>query len=162
MSLTELIHRDDFVGKITFQQYFPQKVLPANNLVCMAACLSQPQDIWNVQKSSNLQKKTSSGNWKSEEISDKFLLNSASFRFGQAMGTLFRKGFPLEFAILKYFPFVGLLSRHRVKLRRHEAQNVNDSSPSTTVSLMLKHAYTSSWSSSETLNQRGDDLQLHT
>ena len=96
------------------------------------------------KKAATCKKKTSSGNWKSEEISDKFLLNSASFRFGQAMGTLFRKGFPLEFAILKYFPFVGLLSRHRVKLRRHEAQNVNNSSPSTTVSLMLKHAYTSS------------------
>ena len=96
------------------------------------------------KKAATYKKKTPSGNWKSEEISDKFLLNSASFRFGQAMGALFRKGFPLEFAIFKCFPFVGLLSRHRVKLRRHEAQNVNDSSPSTTVSLMLKHAYTSS------------------
>ena len=76
------------------------------------------------KKAAACKKETSSGNWKSEGISDKFFLNSASFRFCQAMCALFRKGFPLEFAILKYFPFVGLLSRHRVKLRRHEAQNV--------------------------------------
>ena len=86
--------------------------------------------------------KTSSANWKSGEISDKFLLNSANFRFCRAIGALFRKGFPLEFAILNYFPFVGLLSRHRGKFCRHEAHN--DSSPSTTVSLTLKYAHTPS------------------
>ena len=127
--------------------------------ICFAwlhVCLN-PQDIWKVQKGSNLQKK-SSGNWKSGEISDKFLLNSANFRFCRAIGALFRKGFPLEFAILTYFPFVGPLSRRRVKLRRAHY----NSSSSTTVSLTLKHAHTSSWSSSETLNQREDDLRLHT
>ena len=75
-------------------------------------------------------------------------------------GALFKPGFPLEFGVLKYFPFVGLFSRHRDKFRRQEEHN--DPSPSTTVSLTLKQAHTSSWSSSETLNQREEDLQLHT
>ena len=70
--------------------------------------------------------------WRSIESLDmwKSLLwaNWKSLRFCPAISTLFRQGFPLEFANLKYFSFVGLLSRHWVKFRRQEAHN--DSSPS--------------------------------
>lgn len=54
--------------------------------------------------------------------------NRKSLRFCPAISTLFRQGFPLEFANLKYFSFVGQLSRQWVKFRRHEAHN--DSSTS--------------------------------
>ena len=54
--------------------------------------------------------------------------NRKSLRFCPAISTLFGQGFPLEFANLKYFSFVGQLSRQWVKFRRHQAHN--DSSPS--------------------------------
>ena len=37
------------------------------------------------------------------------------------MVALFIYGFPIEFAETKYLAFVGLLARHRVKFRQHEA-----------------------------------------
>ena len=127
-------------GKSRFNNSFHRKFDMQIWFAWLHVCLNLK--ISETSRKAATSKKTSSGNWKSGAISDKLLLNSANFRFCRAIGALFIKGVPLEFAILKYFPSVGLLSHHRVKFRRHEAHN--DSSPNTTLSLTIKHSHTSS------------------
>ena len=61
--------------------------------------------------------------------------NRKSLRSCPAISTLFGQGFPLEFANLKYFSFVGQLSRQWVKFRRYQAHN--DSSAG--IFLYLEH-----------------------
>ena len=118
------------------------KVTPYNVTMLQVGCRGCLVDVWVLYFPKNnflpLAFKLSTKShgicvqWRSIESLDmwKSLLwaNRKSLRFCPAISTLFRQGFPLEFANLKYFSFVGLLSRHWVKFGRQEAHN--DSSPS--------------------------------
>ena len=125
-------------------------------------CLSQSRCLKRQERQSS--KSTSSNNRKSRENSDEFLLNSASFRFCPAISTLFRQGFFLEFADLKYFSLI--LSLYYLATESNSA----DTKHTTTHHLALSFTYNVTactyvfvkflWNF-ENLIHRQDDLQLH-